>query len=156
MLPTSYVYHHRDPETAAIKYVGAGTAGRAWACGWSSKGGPRRGNRTELHQLWLNSLFERGYTMGDIVVIVVQGLHSSEALAIEREEILRYPVNQLFNIQTRKDCLVMKDSQLQLAIAMRADNKSYAKIARAIGVSTMTAHRALNDKTKGYLNASAN
>lgn len=146
----SYVYLHRDPITNEVRYVGAGSKGRAWACGWSSKGGSRRGNRTKEHQAWLNFLFDAGYTMGDIVKILAQGLSTNDAHAIENEEILRYDATLLFNIQTIPSLLVLDNDKLFLTRKLREYGKSYAEIANEVGVSTMTVYRALNNQTKGY------
>jgi len=149
MLP-SYVYLHKDPITQEIRYVGAGSKGRAWACGWSSKGGARRGNRTQNHQLWLNSLFDKGYTMGDIVVIVDQGLRKGEAHVIEKEEILRHDKKFLFNRELGKALLSLSSDQVSFAKKLRKNGLSYKKISKEVGSSTMTMYRLLNGRTKYY------
>ncbi len=151
-LPTqTYVYLHRNPRTLEIKYVGAGSSGRAWAYGWSSKGGPRRGNRTEEHQEWLSSLFESGYTMGDIVVIIAQGLSHPDALTIEREEIQKYNIETLFNKEMGISLLSLNDEQIHVAKQMRKDGWSYKSISEKISSSTMTVYKLLNGRTKNYV-----
>lgn len=156
MLPTSYVYLHRDPKTHEVRYVGAGSKGRAWACGSTSCSGPRRGNRTKEHQAWLDSLFNAGYTMSNIVVIIAQGLQAAEAREIEKEEILQYGTLQLFNIQTKSGLLKLNTAQLLKAKVLRDQGSSYNEIALLVEVSTMTIYRALNNQTKGYENVITN
>ena len=146
----SYVYLHKDPITHEVRYVGAGSKGRAWACGWSSVGGPRRGNRTKEHQKWLDLLFDEGYTMADIVVILAQGLQAADARAVERKQILQYNVAQLFNIQTIPSLLSLNEKQIKKAKQLRMTGMSYKRIGKEIGSSTMTVYKLLNGKTKGY------
>ncbi len=151
MLPTHcYVYLHRDPLTKEIKYVGKGTGGRAWACTWSQIGGPRRGNRSEDHQNWLSSLFDSGFTMGDIAEIIAQGLTNEHAQIIEKKELEKYDKKNLFNLYTIKSLLVLTKDQLSYADILREEGCSYSHIGEVLRVSTMTIYRALNGQTKGY------
>jgi hypothetical protein len=153
MLPTNYqryTYIHRDPITNIVRYVGAGSKGRAWACGWSSKGGPKRGNRTKDHQKWLDSLFDMGYTMGDIVEIIQQGLTKVEAHILEQKLFKQYNSVNLFNIFSKPSLLKLEEKEIKSAQKLREQGKSYKDISCNIGVSTMTIYRALNNKTKGY------
>lgn len=152
MLPTSYVYLHRDPQTGEVRYVGAGSKGRAWACGWSARGGPRRGNRTKEHQRWLQNLFAAGYTMANIVVIVKQGLPRSGALGIEKKEIEKHSSLSLFNRPYGQHSLKLGAIQVIHSQRLREQGKSYADIASVVGVSAMTIYRALNNQTQGYSN----
>ena len=142
----SYVYIHRDPETHEVRYVGAGSGGRAWTCD---------SHRSSEHRNWLTFQFNAGHTMADITSIIAQKLHYTEALAIEREEISQYDPTRLFNVLTKPSLLVMQDAQLLEVKTLRLQGKAYAVIAAMIGVSTMTVYRALNNQTRGYhVNAS--
>lgn len=77
-----YVYHHTDPNTGEIKYVGMGTGSRAWASGTSSGS-----SRSDAHALWISDLYEQGFTMADIVTVCETLLSKQEALTIESERI---------------------------------------------------------------------
>lgn len=152
MLPArSYVYHHVDPRTLEVRYVGSGTGGRAWSCTYSPKSqNGRRGNRSLDHHAWLVSLFDEGFTMGDIVKIVAQGLTSTEARRIEKEQIAANKDQPLFNRPFGVHALKLTDIQVQEAATLRADNVPYHVIAGRFNVSAMTIHRALNNQTEGY------
>lgn len=150
MLPTSYVYLHRDPRNGEVRYVGAGAKGRAWQCTTSPNTGPRRGGRSQLHYDWLCSLFDLGYTMGDIVEVVAQGLHTSDARMMESELVRKQDPDLLFNIQTIPSLLALSEDAFRRAKKLRARGVSYENIGAALDVSAMTAYRALNNQTRGY------
>lgn len=155
MLPTqyrSYVYTHIDPRTKDVKYVGAGSGGRAWACNYSPKNSSkgRYGNRSEEHHKWLSEIFDAGFTMGDIVKIVAQGISRVEALAIEKTEIERYGLHTLFNRPYGQSSLILSKDDLEIAHELRGRGLSYRVIGDKLNVSAMTAHRALTGRTEGY------
>lgn len=141
MLPTPYVYLHRDPETHEVRYVGAGSGGRAWTCD---------SHRSPEHRRWLTLQFNFGYTMGDIVEVVAQGLCTSDARAMEIELVQEQDPAHLFNIQTIPSLLALSEDNFRLAQKFHAEGVSYAKIGVTLGVSTMTVYRALNNQTRGY------
>jgi hypothetical protein len=152
-----YVYQHIHPESKQVVYVGKGTAGRAWSCGFSSGAIHGRGNRTKEHQTWIHALLNSGYTPADFVVIVAQGLDGTSAREIETEltEECRVGGAPLFNIMcygVEKNAVLSPEQRIQ-AVDLRTKGLSYAKIARQIGVSTMTVWRALHGKTKAYREA---
>ena len=72
---TFYVYSHVDPRENLRRYVGIGQYDRAWCC--------RRNQRKEDHVLWLEELYQLGYTLDDIVRIDHKGLTKQEALKLE-------------------------------------------------------------------------
>ena len=72
---TFYVYSHIDPRDNSRPYVGIGQYDRAWCC--------RRNQRKEDHVLWLEELYQLGYTLDDIVRIDHKGLTKQEALELE-------------------------------------------------------------------------
>ena len=81
-----YVYAHVCAETGAYMYVGMGESGsRAWTA--------ERPNPS--HRYWLESQFESGQLMGDIVRIFARGLSRSDALELESAlmDTLRPPFN---------------------------------------------------------------
>ena len=156
MLPTesatSYVYHHIDPDTRQVRYIGCGSRGRAWACTYSpdSEGKGRYGNRSKEHNEWLNMLFAAGYTMGDIVHIVDKALIRKDALALEKGEIGRHDMADLFNRPYGRGLLILTEDQLKTARQLRGTSFSYERIGNELNVSTMTIYRALNGQTEGY------
>ena len=144
-----YVYKHFHPISKETVYIGKGTAGRAWACGYSdakaSEG--RRGNRTKTHQKWIADLLELGYTPADFVEIVQSGLSNSEALLLERALIDKAGYEGLFNKPYGK--LKISKEALAKGRNLLASGFSYKQAAQEIGVSTMCLWRADNNKTKG-------
>ena len=150
MLPTSYTYLHKDPETQEVRYVGAGSKGRAWACGWRGGDKERRGNRSEEHQDWLNTLFDKGYTLADIVEINEKSLTREQSFEIERTLITKYGYDRLFNLP-HNWAAIITPKQINHAKVLRHEGMSYSKIGGAIGCSTMTAWRALTGKTEAYV-----
>jgi len=88
--------------------------------------------------------------MGDIVIVVAQGLCAADAHKMEVELVREQNPDLLFNIQTIPSLLILNKVNFQWAQKLRADGQSYAVIAAEVGVSTMTVYRALNNQTKGY------
>jgi hypothetical protein len=88
--------------------------------------------------------------MGDIVKITAQGLSREDAWAIEKRDIEACGYDNLFNKQPGVWSLVLSESQIQEIASLREKNIPYHIIAKKIGASTMTVHRAFNNKTKGY------
>jgi len=138
----SYVYVHRVPITQEVRYVGKGTGGRAWTCNFSVSKSElgRRGNRTKEHHEWLIACFNLGYTMADIVSILVQGLSNKEALFRERKELKRHPPDTLFNNQTKPSLLVLSREQLATAFALREAGGTYLEIAKALNVPKLNSY----------------
>ncbi len=152
MLPTRhYVYFHVDPFTDEVRYVGAGSGGRAWSCSHSPKSeGGRRGARSNDHYEWLISLFDHGFTMGDIVDIIAQGLTRQEALNHEKDIIKAHDIDILFNKPRSCHALVLSMADVSEAHLLRNTGTPYHLIADSLNVSTMTIYRALNNQTEGY------
>ena len=150
MSPTAYVYLHCDPRDGEVRYVGMGRGGRAWQCSTSPKARHYSGLHSSIHHAWLCSLFDLGYTMGDIVKVVAQGIPMSDARVMESELILEHDPARLFNIQTNANSLVLSVVEFRQAQELRMEGMSYFNIGVNLGVSTMTAYRALNNQTRGY------
>ena len=89
--------------------------------------------------------------MGDIVVIIAQGLSHPDALTIEREEIQKYNIETLFNKEMGISLLSLNDEQIHVAKQMRKDGWSYKSISEKISSSTMTVYKLLNGRTKNYV-----
>lgn|SRR5574343_605140 len=135
-----YVYIHVDPMTSSVVYVGKGTRGRAWVFSRDRSGG-----RKDDHFLWMLGLEAAGLTPANWVYIVDEGLSEKEALSVESTLIgLHDPV---FNKNTRRS-LSYTAEQFREMVALRSAGVGYKEIADTVGTSTMTAHRALNGKTK--------
>lgn len=149
-----YVYVHVDPRTGVVRYVGKGTAGRAWACGWSSSQSDegRRGNRTEEHQSWISDLLSKGYTPGDWVKIVEQNMTNEAAKKLERKMLSEATRPELlFNLlDTSHRCTAMSKEQFDEAVQLREKGMSYQSVADEVGTTAMSVYRALNGQTKGY------
>ena len=73
-----YVYHHVDPITSEIVYVGKGCHGRAWDV-------TRCRNTHKEHQDWMKELCVLGYIPTDWVKIEHKNLSENEALRLEKE-----------------------------------------------------------------------
>jgi hypothetical protein len=82
-----YLYQHIDPETQELKYLGIGQYDRAWCV--------RRNQRKTEHVLWLESLYEKGFTLADVVKITDNKLTKKEAL--EKESVLIKELKPVFN-----------------------------------------------------------
>ena len=82
-----YIYHHVDPKTNKVMYVGLGQYDRAWCT--------RKNQRSEKHYEWLVGLYEEGYTLSDTVFIVKNKLSKQEALQEERKQVEEH--NPIFN-----------------------------------------------------------
>ncbi len=149
LLPTPYyVYIHEDPRDGIVRYVGQGSAGRAWACAGYDNG--KRGSRTTEHRFWIEGLLNLGCTPADYVKIISQGLSRKEALRLEKEEMLKHDFNLLFNRPQGVWALRLDRDQLLTMRRLRLKSISYKKIGKLVGTSTMTAYRALNNLTEGY------
>lgn len=131
-----YVYHHLDPETKEVVYVGHGCGARAWL--------GHTPFRDELHAEYLGMLESTGYTPDEWVRIVYKNLPKTEACNLERRDIkiLKPRYNK---IQGSK-LLKFTPDLYQTAVVMRAEGASYATIAKELGLSTMVIHRGLNGK----------
>lgn len=151
-----YVYLHVDPRDGSVRYIGKGSKGRAWACGFSksakAKGSGRYGNRTEEHNDWINGLLAEGYIPSDWVQIVRAKLTSAEALRLEKQLIkVSEQSKLLFNItDTSVKCKALSEDAFREAQSLRAQGMSYDNIAQQLGVSVMPLYRALKGQTKGY------
>ncbi len=86
-----YVYHHIDPETKEILYVGIGQYDRAWCV--------RGNNRNKQHEAYLKELFLKGFTLNDIVYVYANMLSKKEAMEIEAKQVDKYrpQFNKLLN-----------------------------------------------------------
>ena len=86
-----YVYSHLDPVTKEVVYVGSGQFDRAWNV--------RRNQRREEHVSWLESIYDSGYTLSDVVVIEDNNLSKEDSYIIESELIktLKPKFNALLN-----------------------------------------------------------
>lgn len=144
-----YVYEHYDPFTGETRYVGVGTLNRAWNMQKPANNATRNGGRTVDHYGWLMGLAAAGFTGDQFVRIIARGLTKKEAHGLELRVIAGYNPDRLFNSQSDK-LLSLTAEQLQAAKSFRDEKISYAEIAKRIGSSTMTVHRALNNQTKGY------
>lgn len=136
---TYYVYHHINPETEEIVYIGIGTRDRAW----------QYQNRQDDHKQWLDRLFNEGFTLDAIVEVQETNISKDMALAIELESINR--IKPKFNRNFRRNGVCKLDeAMLEKALCMRENGFYYTEIAEVLGVATMTIHRALNGGTKKY------
>lgn len=132
-----YVYHHIDPETNEIVYVGYGQGARAWMSDPPF--------RSPLHSEYLGMLEHTGYTADQWVFIYERGLYRDEARSLEYEHIRKY--HPTYNRTIRYSGLKFNPNLYDQAEDMRANGLSYQKIADILGVSTMTVYRGLNNKT---------
>ena len=122
-----------------IVYVGIGTKDRAWYCR----------NRHEDHQEWLDEMYNKGYTMEDIVDLGDTFISRKEALEIELNLIDEHRPKFNRNYELNNVCKLTKES-FDLAIELREEGLFYKDIANELGVSPMTIHRALSGGTKKY------
>lgn len=146
------MYEHFDPETNETLYVGRGSGQRAWACtgGYAES---KYGNRSRVHMERLKRLMSLGFLPCDWVRIIDKGLENSQALFIEQREIRsRIPkYNRPIGLKLCK--MSWDDIDIEIAIGLRGQRKSYRDIGRQLGVSTMVVFRALNGKTKNRVRA---
>jgi hypothetical protein len=106
----SYVYLHIDPESGEILYVGIGINERAWVCSM------RGSSRKPEHAKRLQSLFAKGYTMGDIVKIEATLLSRDQAKELETRLVNEYrPIYNVF-----KNRSVFKNTKFSLEQANKA------------------------------------
>ena len=141
-----YVYSHVDPRTDEIIYVGHGCRGRAWI-----HGSKKTCLRSQEHLNHLESLTQDGFVATDWVVILAQGMDKKSAAQLERTMIedLEPTYNKR---QGEKIMKVTADMLTEMESLRHSPFKdgglSYKLIADVVGVSTMTAYRALTGATK--------
>jgi hypothetical protein len=129
-----YVYHHINPRTNEVIYIGSGMAERAWAYYWAY-------SRQKEHTDYLKELSEDGYLPCDWVVIIRRGMTREEARSLEKEEIIQHKPR----LNKHKGYGSFRDpEQAKEMLALRNTGLSFKKIAAAMGVTTMTAWRACN------------
>jgi DNA-binding NarL/FixJ family response regulator len=133
-----YVYLHQDPISKRVLYVGHGKGVRAWSCGSTS--------RSEEHVKHLSDMMEQGFIPSDWVVILHRGLSKKQAAYVERGTIKEYG-NPQFNKNFGEKVLVWTKETFATAKGLREDGLSYEKIAKKLGISAMTVHRAINNNT---------
>jgi hypothetical protein len=144
-----YVYIHKDPTTGAIRYVGMGRGQRAWMLRNSGKkGASLYGHRSEEHWEWFLNLEQLGLTLEDIVVILHKTLSKKRARELESQMVEEIGYERLFNKQPGKELLKLGEDDWLFARLLRTYGMSYAKIAKALGVATMTVYRGLKGGTK--------
>lgn len=130
--------HHRKGETY---YIGVGTLDRPWQIS----------NRQEDHKAWLIDEVQSGRRLDHIVEILYENLTKEEALQIELDLITKE--RPIFNRNFRlKSTHKLNEEQVQVALELREQGKTYKSISEELGVSVMSIHRLLNGKIKGYLN----
>lgn len=140
-LQSYYVYHHIEPETGEVKYIGHGWKSRAWV-----HGGRKTVSRDQEHLDWLEELNSKGFLPIDYVIIVNRGLTKKEACKEEQSQIrhIKPPFNRPQGLG-----LLKVDNHMMLTMkTLRDEGFSYKQISCECGVSTMTSYRALNGKTK--------
>ena len=141
-----YVYIHSDPRTDEVLYVGHGFKGRAWVYG-----SPKSDSRSNEHLAHLEGMTESYLTPEDWVTVLYKGLTKVDACELERREIVK--LKPRYNKPQGLKLLKMVDEKIQKARDLRYEGMSYKSVGEALGVSTMTIHRALNGGTKnvGYV-----
>ena len=141
-----YVYHHMDPVTKELVYIGHGCKSRAWIMGTSIASVGKYGHRKEPHQEWLERLTNEGFTPADWVVILFQNLTKSKACQLEQDLIRRHTPR--FNSPLGKKQLILSAEDVTFAKDLREEGMSYYNVAKELGVSTMCLWRAINGKNK--------
>lgn len=140
-LKTYYVYKHVDPRDGSVVYIGHGWKSRAWVHGSS-----KAITRSDHHYKWLEEINSLGYLPCDYVQIYKKALSKSEACTIECERIRKE--SPKFNRPQGLSMLKVNPEIMAEMRNLRSQGFSYKYVASAVGVSTMTAHRALTGKTK--------
>jgi len=136
-----YVYKHTDPKTGELLYIGHGARGRAWI-----HGSDKTVLRGQEHLAHLEKMTDLGYLPSDWVEVVVRGLTKGTACEMEQEMIrtLKPKYNKPMGLHKLK----ITPDQFKQAKMLREYGMYYDDIAKRLGLSTMTIHRALNNKTK--------
>lgn len=115
-------------------YIGHGKAERAWAVS----------NRDPEHLKHLEYLISTGYHPGDWVKILAKGLLKETACEFERD--LIHSTRPRYNKVQGEKLLKVTPEMIKQACFLRDSGLSYDDIAKAVNVSTMTIHRAMNKK----------
>jgi hypothetical protein len=102
--------------------------------------------RSQEHLAHLESMTQDGFVPSDWVSLHNQGMTKSDACA-EEQELIRI-LKPTYNKPQGKKSLKLTPEQYLLCLQMRQDGLFYHQIAVEMGVSTMTAYRALNGQTK--------
>ena len=143
--PVHYVYLHRNPTTNEILYVGSGRNERAYRS-TTTGNSTVYGHRDREHAFVLRELQLKGFLPEDWVEILYKGLTKSEACVLEQK--ITRKLNPKFNKPAGLKQLKITPAMLNTAKELRDKGMFYHDIARELGLSTMTIHRALNGKTK--------
>ncbi len=134
-----YVYRHVCPVTYETIYIGHGCGARAWMYDVPF--------RAADHAEYLNEMVGLGFLPSDWVEILARGLGKNAAYLLEQNYIEQQKPR--FNKTAGPALLKVTHEMLKLAQTLREQhNMSYENIAKALNVSTMTIHRAINGKTK--------
>lgn len=152
MMDSYYVYKHIDPRTGETKYVGKGKDSRAWTCGSYRSVNPNSkqyGHRDACHSNWQQELVSLGFLPCDWVHIEQRQLTQKEATEVE--SLLITELTPIFNKQGNPEHKVSKINldALPFMKQLKQMGYSYKNIAKLVGGSTMSAHRALNGGFKG-------
>lgn len=136
-----YIYTHVDPKDNILKYIGIGQYDRAWCI--------RRNQRKDSHVAWIESLYEEGYTLSDVVHIKEKGLTKEQALQKELEYIkqLKPEFNELGNPDHWQRNRKQTEETSVFAKALYEMGYGYIRIAQLMGGSSknhMTIKRMLS------------
>ena len=136
-----YVYTYRE-RNDVVSYVGKGIKGRAWHVGYM------RGDTQERHD-WKEEQMKQGRLPCDWVSIEARCLTENEAFNLETKLInLHKPkLNRAKNPKHKSSKI--NEEGLGFAKLLRQMGYSYKNIAKLVGGTTMTIHRALNGGLKG-------
>lgn len=132
------VYHHVDPDTGYVVYVGIGTLDRPWQVH----------NRSKEHSTWLKEKYTEHGSLNNIVYVMNTFVGKGTALEIELEMIGR--LRPKFNKNFDYPLISLTKEGFKKAKYLKETGNSYSTIARQLQVSAMTIYRALNKETKAY------
>lgn len=136
MASNYYVYQHIDPETDEVIYIGRGSGSRAWMYVHPF--------RSEEHSEYLEDLVDRGYLPSDWVRIESRRLTKDESVLMEKKFLAEF--RPRFNKIPGLKLLKITEEILKTAFELREKGWSYDKIAKEVGLNTMTLHRGMNQK----------
>lgn len=124
-----YVYHHIDPRTGELVYIGKGTKERAWAITTRKKKNP-------LHYAWLLELYTAGYRPPRWVKIVADDLNNADACALEAKQLydVAYPRFN-FYYGEKSHQAKLKEADVDKIYALRDEGKTIYDIAPLFGIS---------------------
>ena len=138
-----YVYEHWRPDTDTCFYVGKGKNKRAWNL---------KSMRNPHHRSIVSKLSSMGISVD--VRIIISNISNEAALAVEKDRIAFYGIDNLSNMTTGGDGLSNPSHEIRLKMSL-SQKKRFQNIEERQKLSVAFKGRVTSEETKKKLSASS-